>query len=53
LVSFFPLDISDEDSLQLCLSHIDQAIQFGEDQEVKEPKEDDPEEPSGLESITE
>lgn len=35
LVSFVPLDISDEDSLEYVLSQVDHAIQFGEDAEVR------------------
>ncbi len=34
-MSFLPLDISDEDSLQDVLAQIDAAIQFGEDADVK------------------
>ncbi|RKO96200.1 GPNloop GTPase putative [Caulochytrium protostelioides] len=36
LVSFVPLDITDEDSIELVLSHIDHALQYGEDVEPKE-----------------
>lgn len=36
LVSFLPLDITSEESLGLVLSQIDNAIQWGEDQEVKD-----------------
>jgi len=39
MVTFMPLDISNEDSIELCLSQIDNAIQFGEDQEVREEKD--------------
>jgi hypothetical protein len=35
LVSFIPLDISEEDSIGDVLLQIDMAIQFGEDAEVK------------------
>ncbi|GBG60923.1 hypothetical protein CBR_g16045 [Chara braunii] len=35
LVNFLPLDITDEESFQYVLSHIDMALQFGEDAEVK------------------
>lgn len=38
MVSFIPLNINDEDSITAVLSHIDNAIQYGEDQEPKEPK---------------
>ena len=34
-VSFLPLDISEEDSIQDVLAQIDAAIQFGEDADVK------------------
>ena len=39
LVKFSPLDISDEDSINDILSVIDNIIQYGEDLDVKEPKE--------------
>ena len=35
MVQFIPLDITDEDSLQYVLSHIDNAIQYGEAEEVR------------------
>ncbi|KAJ3091241.1 ATP binding protein [Quaeritorhiza haematococci] len=41
MVSFIPLNIKDEDSVSLVLSHIDNAIQYGEDVEPKEPRDDD------------
>ncbi|KAI9298187.1 GPN-loop GTPase 3 [Neoconidiobolus thromboides FSU 785] len=37
LVSFLPLDITSEDSIAAILSHADNAIQYGEDQEPNEP----------------
>ncbi|KAJ2825363.1 hypothetical protein GGI24_003185 [Coemansia furcata] len=37
MVSFIPLNIKDEDSVAYVLSHADNAIQWGEDQEPKEP----------------
>jgi hypothetical protein len=37
MVSFIPLNICDEDSVDYVLSHIDNALQFHEDQEPKEP----------------
>ncbi|CAG8579676.1 15486_t:CDS:2 [Acaulospora morrowiae] len=37
MVSFLPLNITDEDSVAAVMSHIDNALQFGEDQEPKEP----------------
>lgn len=41
MVSFLKLDVQDEDSLGAVLSYIDDAIQFHEAQEPKEPKEYD------------
>ncbi|KAJ3327722.1 hypothetical protein HDU76_011246 [Blyttiomyces sp. JEL0837] len=38
MVSFIPLNIHDEDSVTLVLAHVDNAIQYGEDVEPKEPK---------------
>ncbi|KAI8811207.1 GPN-loop GTPase [Cladochytrium replicatum] len=38
LVSFLPLNIRDEDSVAIVLSHVDNAVQYGEDVEPKEPK---------------
>jgi hypothetical protein len=35
MVSFIPLNIRDEDSINYVLSNIDNAIQFGEDVEPK------------------
>ena len=37
MVSFVPMNINDEESVELVLSHVDNAIQFGEDEEPKEP----------------
>ncbi|RKP10197.1 GPN-loop GTPase [Thamnocephalis sphaerospora] len=37
MVGFIPLNIRDEDSVEYVLSHVDNAIQFGEDQEPREP----------------
>lgn len=39
MVSFLKLDVQDEDSLNAVLSYIDDAIQFHESQEPKEPKD--------------
>jgi len=39
MVSFLPLNINDEVSVETVLSHIDNATQYGEDQEPKEPKD--------------
>lgn len=41
MVSYLKLDVQDEDSLGAVLSYIDDAIQFHEAQEPKEPKETD------------
>mmetsp|Transcript_16676 Transcript_16676/g.21682 ORF Transcript_16676/g.21682 Transcript_16676/m.21682 type:complete len:280 (+) Transcript_16676:80-919(+) len=41
MVSFLPLDISDEESVNVVISHIDHAIQYGENLEVKENNEDE------------
>ena len=38
LVQFLPLDITNEDSVGEVLLFIDNAIQFGEDEDVKVPK---------------
>uniref|UniRef100_A0A7S2XYS1 GPN-loop GTPase 3 n=1 Tax=Fibrocapsa japonica TaxID=94617 RepID=A0A7S2XYS1_9STRA len=40
MVSFVPLDLRDEDSIGLVLAHADHVIQYGEDLEPKEPKDD-------------
>ncbi|EOR04909.1 GPN-loop GTPase 3-like protein [Wallemia ichthyophaga EXF-994] len=37
LIQFIPLDVTDEDSIDNLLSHIDNSIQFGEDEEPNEP----------------
>ncbi|CAG8702319.1 10659_t:CDS:2 [Rhizophagus irregularis] len=39
MVSFLPLNITDEDSITTIMSHVDNALQFEEDQEPKEPKD--------------
>ncbi|KAI8851465.1 GPN-loop GTPase [Chytridium lagenaria] len=39
MVSFIPLNIKDEDSVNLVLHHIDNAVQYGEDLEPREPKD--------------
>ena len=38
LVRFLPLDVSDEESIDNVLLQIDAALQYGEDQEPKEPR---------------
>ncbi|EKM80352.1 hypothetical protein AGABI1DRAFT_113547 [Agaricus bisporus var. burnettii JB137-S8] len=37
LVSFLPLDLTNTDSLETVISHIDYTMQYGEDEEPKEP----------------
>ncbi|RDB15117.1 GPN-loop GTPase 3 [Hypsizygus marmoreus] len=37
LVSFLPLDLTDPDSLETVISHVDYTMQYGEDEEPKEP----------------
>lgn len=37
LVSFLPLDLTDTDSIETVVSHIDYTMQYGEDEEPKEP----------------
>jgi len=49
LVGFLPLNIYDEDSLQFVLSHIDQAIQYGEDVEPRAPEDELKDEEEGEE----
>lgn len=41
LVSFLPLDTSNPDSVNTILSHLDNAMQYGEDEEPKMPKDMD------------
>lgn len=41
IVSFLPLDVTDEDSVNTVLSHIDNMMQYGEDEEPKVPKDMD------------
>ena len=41
IVSFLPLDVTDEDSVNSALSHIDNAMQYGEDEEPKMPDDMD------------
>lgn len=41
LINFHPLDLTSEDSVGDLLSHIDNAMQYGEDEEPKEPKDMD------------
>jgi len=37
LVSFLPLDLTQPDSIETVLSHVDYSMQYGEDEEPKEP----------------
>ena len=39
MVSFVPLDITDDESVATVLAHVDNAIQYGEDLEPAEPKD--------------
>jgi GTPase SAR1 family protein len=39
MVTFFPLDLTEEESVSLCMQHIDRATAYGEDLEPKEPKD--------------
>ncbi|KAK7061661.1 GPN-loop GTPase 3 [Favolaschia claudopus] len=39
LVSFLPLDLTSSDSLETVISHIDYTMQYGEDEEPKEPRD--------------
>ncbi|EIW70188.1 hypothetical protein TREMEDRAFT_61949 [Tremella mesenterica DSM 1558] len=41
IVSFLPLDVSDEDSVNTIMSHIDNMMQYGEDEEPRMPKDMD------------
>lgn len=41
MVSFIPLNPHDEDSVALLLQHIDNSIQYGEDEEPVEPKDNE------------
>jgi len=40
MVQFVPLNIDDEDSLEYVLSLVDHTLQYGEDEEVKDPDEE-------------
>ncbi|KAJ8312974.1 hypothetical protein KUTeg_010347 [Tegillarca granosa] len=44
LVKFLPLDISDEESINDILLQIDTAIQYGEDLEPREIRDEEPDE---------
>jgi GTPase SAR1 family protein len=45
MVSFVPMNIQDEESVQLVLSHVDHAVQYGEDLEPKALDGEDREQP--------
>lgn len=47
LVNFVPLDISSEQSIEGIVQRIDMALQYGEDEEVKVPRDLDGESESG------
>ncbi|KAJ8502431.1 hypothetical protein ONZ45_g11755 [Pleurotus djamor] len=49
LVSFLPLDLSSPDSLETVISHIDYTMQYGEDEEPKEPPDLDEGDFEGME----
>jgi hypothetical protein len=51
MVNFFPLDITNEECVSLCLQHIDRATAYGEDLEPKEPNDKETE--VGMEAIQE
>jgi len=38
-VSFLPLDLTQPDSIETVLSNIDHAMQYGEDEEPRAPKD--------------
>ena len=40
MVSFLPLDLSDEESIDVLLMHVDNAVQYGEDVEPQEPDDE-------------
>ena len=40
MVSVLPLDITDEETVDMVLGNIDMALQYGEDLEPTEPKDD-------------
>lgn len=42
LVQFIPLNVFDEESVSLVLTHADHSIQYGEDMEPKEPWDEAP-----------
>ena len=39
MVSFLPLDLTNEESVERTLSYIDNLVQYGEDEEPVEPKD--------------
>lgn len=40
MVGFLPLNAHDEDSINLILQHVDHCLQYGEDEEPKDPGDD-------------
>lgn len=41
MVGFIPLNLSSEDSITEVLMTIDHTLQFGEDEEIREPRQKD------------
>lgn len=41
MVGFLPLNTQDEESIAFVLQHIDQCLQFGDDEEPKDPGDPD------------
>ena len=41
MVGFVPLDVTDEESVAYVMAQVDNAVQYGEDIEPKEPREYD------------
>mmetsp|Transcript_10917 Transcript_10917/g.17888 ORF Transcript_10917/g.17888 Transcript_10917/m.17888 type:complete len:334 (+) Transcript_10917:60-1061(+) len=48
LVSFLPLDITSEESMEIILGHIDNATQYGEDLEPRDPGETEEQEENDM-----
>lgn len=53
MVNFFPLDITQEECVSLCLQHIDRATAYGEDLEPKEPRDKEHDVADGLGTVPE
>lgn len=41
LVRFVPLDRTDQESLSVLMQHLDRCLQYGEDEEVREAKDEE------------